>query len=249
MRRDELFRNRPYEGSFRFDENTAAVFEDMLLRSVPLYQTMQELTVYLAVRFAKSDTIIYDLGCSKGTLCRLLRQSIPDLSIGIVGMDCSAPMIQGAIGLTPAREKDKITFLQEDVTQASFAHASVIIACLTLQFLSLQERERLVQRVYESLYPGGAMILFEKTENKHPLLRQLEVDVYYNLKARNGYSQQEILGKREALKGILLPLSDERNQFLLQRAGFSLVSMIFKWMNFSGYLAIKQVDHLLGDGL
>ena len=115
MRRDELFRDRPYVGRFRFDENTAAVFEDMLLRSVPLYQTMQELTVDLAVRFAKPGTIIYDLGCSKGTLCRLLRQSIPDLSIGIVGVDCSAPMIQGAMDLTPTGEKDNITFLQEDV--------------------------------------------------------------------------------------------------------------------------------------
>ena len=93
------------------------------------------------------------------------------------------------------------------------------------------------------------MILFEKTEHEDPLLRQLEVEVYYNLKARNGYSQQEILGKREALKGVLLPLSDEQNQSLLQQAGFSLVSMIFKWMNFSGYLAVKQGDHLWGDGI
>ena len=83
------------------------------------------------------------------------------------------------------------------------------------------------------------MIIFEKTENEDSLLKDLEIDTYYELKRQNGYSEFEINEKKKALEGFLIPLSDERNIELLKTAGFKNVSLIFKWMNFSGYIAIK----------
>lgn len=239
MKKDRIFLDKEYEGQFRFDENTASVFEDMLHRSVPLYSVMQELILSLTTRLSKPHTTIYDLGCSKGYLCRALKKAIADTSIQIVGIDNSEAMIDSAVSLMDSYPDSGIQFLCQDVLDCTFHNAGVVISCLTFQFIDSRKRAELIRRVYDNLADGGAMLVFEKTENGNEMLRNLEIDVYYELKAKNGYSQQEIQSKKRALEGVLVPFSDEQNVMLLKNAGFRHVSLILKWMNFSGYIAIK----------
>ena len=67
---DRVYRDaRPYIADFAFDESVAAVFPDMIRRSVPGYETVIPLTGLLAaraLRAAPGDALAYDLGCSLG---------------------------------------------------------------------------------------------------------------------------------------------------------------------------------------
>jgi len=65
-------------GEFRFDENVAAVFPDMLKRSIPGYQTIISQSGLLAARFAKANTNLYDLGCSLGATTIAMRTAMID---------------------------------------------------------------------------------------------------------------------------------------------------------------------------
>ena len=49
---------------FEFDEEVAAVFDDMLDRSVPFYKEMLRLTTNFALQYLESNDVVYDLGCS-----------------------------------------------------------------------------------------------------------------------------------------------------------------------------------------
>src|SRR6185295_11421193 len=73
MVKDKLYDNDTAPiADFRFDENTAAVFDDMLERSVPFYAEMQRQIAELAADFATDGSLIVDLGCSLGqTIHRL----------------------------------------------------------------------------------------------------------------------------------------------------------------------------------
>ena len=53
-------------GGFRFDEKVALVFPDMIRRSVPGYGHIVGSSGLIAKRYAKANTVIYDLGCSLG---------------------------------------------------------------------------------------------------------------------------------------------------------------------------------------
>ena len=65
--RDELFADEQRAThDFVFDEDVAAVFDDMLERSVPLYAEVQRMAIELAVRFLGNGATIYDIGCSSG---------------------------------------------------------------------------------------------------------------------------------------------------------------------------------------
>ena len=71
--------------------------------------------------------------------------------------------------------------------------------------------------------------------HRHPLF----IGYYYDQKRRNGYSEMEIVQKREALENVLIPYKLLENRELLLRTGFRYVDVFFKWYNFCGMVAVK----------
>ena len=58
---------------FVFDERVAAVFPDMIRRSVPGYATVLGMLGVIAEQFAQPDSRVYDLGCSLGAATAAMR--------------------------------------------------------------------------------------------------------------------------------------------------------------------------------
>ena len=78
---------------FEFDTTVAEVFDDMIVRSVPGYGNIQEMTLQLAEHFSRPNSVIYDLGCSSGTTLVKLGNSKNIKAQRIVGVDSSPAML------------------------------------------------------------------------------------------------------------------------------------------------------------
>lgn len=63
---DKVLFHRPAD-DFKFNNEVAKVFDDMVNRSVPFYGEMQPMTAELARDFVQDHTNVYDIGCSTGT--------------------------------------------------------------------------------------------------------------------------------------------------------------------------------------
>ena len=61
--KDEIFKGN-YNGSFEFNETVAVVFDDMITRSIPLYDEFIKSTMAVVSRFCPDGSRIYDFGCS-----------------------------------------------------------------------------------------------------------------------------------------------------------------------------------------
>jgi tRNA (cmo5U34)-methyltransferase len=242
--RDDLFaRTARRQGDFVFDESVAAVFDDMLERSVPFYAEQQAMIAELARRHWQPETLVVDLGCSTGTTLVSICTGLPEARA--VGLDNSAPMLERArTTLTAARLDDHVELveadLEEGVAALGLAPASVVTICWTLQFLEPDGRLSLLREVHELLVPGGALVLAEKVVPEDRGTGDLYTDLYYEFKRRNGYSQTEIARKREALEGVLVPATIEENLESLRRAGFESPSTFFQWYPFAAFLAVKS---------
>ena len=79
--RDDIY-SRPLEqvDKFEFDERTAAVFEDMIDRSVPGYRLTVAGIGLAARHFAHDKPRFYDLGCSLGAGLLAMGTQATDLS-------------------------------------------------------------------------------------------------------------------------------------------------------------------------
>jgi tRNA (cmo5U34)-methyltransferase len=225
---------------FSFNNSVAAVFDDMILRSVPLYNLVQELTVRIAARVTQPKSRVYDLGCSTATSLLKLCEYLEDGSLEFVGIDNSTPMLeQAAEKIAQHGMSNRISLLNQDIGRSVVSEASLVLMHYTLQFLPLKERPELLRRIFDGLLPGGAFLLTEKVTHAHPRMDGLMVDLYYEYKKQNGYSDLAIAQKREALENVLVPVTVADNIELLENAGFSCTEVLLKSMNFVSILALK----------
>jgi len=238
---DKLFAAaRDMAADFRFDDKTAAVFDDMVSRSVPYYDEIQRMTTELCADFAQPGTNLYDLGCATGTTFMLL-DDLVDPDVRFVGVDNSADMLDQArgklSGLSSGRQFDLI---EADLhSPFGMENASVVLLVLTLQFVRPLCRDKLIRRVVDAIPENGALILVEKLTSSHTMLNRLFIKYYYDYKKRNGYSEVEIAQKREALENVLIPYRPEENHEMLQEVGFRHCEEFFRWYNFAGFVAVK----------
>lgn len=241
MKTDQVFK-APMEKStdFKFDAQVADVFNDMVGRSVPFYLEMQRMMSEIIPDCARPNTSIYDLGCSTGTTLLSLDKLL-DQTVRFVGVDSSAEMIENSHsnfrnnGLT--RPYDLITV--DLYKPFEIKNASVVILCLTLQFIRPVYRQKMLESIYQQMNDGACLILIEKILAEDADLNRKFINYYYDLKRRNNYDEMEISQKREALENVLIPYKLSENLQMLAEAGFSKTEVFFKWYNFAGIIAIK----------
>jgi len=235
--KDEVFKNK-IKKQFEFDEEVASVFDDMLGRSVPYYKEVLELTTAFALKYAKENSNIYDLGCSTAsTLINISKKS--DLKLNLIGIDDSDAMLKRALQKAHAYGIE-IDLINDDIFNVDFKSSSVIISNYTLQFIRPLQREKLIKKIFDSLESGGVFIFSEKVISEDNLLNKQFIDEYYSFKKEQGYSEFEISQKRESLENILIPYTYEENKKMIIDAGFKHFDCIFKWINFSTFIAIKE---------
>lgn len=230
----------PLPTDFRFDARTADVFDDMVARSVPCYHELQRMTCELAGEFAVPGTRLYDLGCSTGTTLVHLDRSVA-AQVSFVGLDNAPEMLDKARAkLAAAGVQRPVELRVADLHgECGVADASVVVMILTLQFIRPLYRAQLMRRIYAGLRDQGCLILVEKLTLRDSLFNRLFIRFYYDMKRRNGYSDDEITRKREALENVLIPYRPEENRELLAHAGFRRVEDFFRWYNFGGLVAVK----------
>ncbi len=226
---------------FKFGNAVANVFDDMVNRSVPYYGEIQRMVAELSADYAKSGSSVYDLGCSTGTTM-IGMDTLVDPSIEFVGVDDSAPMLDKCREkMTSAGMTRPFRLEVADLNQGlKIENASVVVLCLTLQFVRPIYRERLLTEICEGMNSGGALILVEKILAEDSNLNREYIKHYYNYKRRNNYSELEISQKREALENVLVPYKLSENVSLLRDVGFDHCEVFFKWYNFTGLIALKK---------
>ena len=225
---------------FEFNREVTAVFDNMLTRSVPLYRESIQRQAQMALRFYQDKTRIYDLGCSHGNLGMLIVDQFKHAPFAMVACDSSLPMIQR---YRSRLEKETCPFPIDLVwgrmEEISIDKASVVLINLTLQFLELEKREGLIQKIYKGLVPGGILLLTEKISHGPGPVSDLAQEFYCRFKRENGYSDLEISQKRDALEKVLIPEPIEVHLQRIARAGFSACEVWLKWFNFASMIAIK----------
>ena len=228
------------DGAWEFDKDVADVFDDMLARSIPQYDVMRKLCYDLACKYQVRDTHIVDLGCSRGAA---MVELVFEYGINnqFVGVEISEPMRMAAEkrfqGLIPTCVHIRDIDLRYDYPQVA---ASVTLCVLTLQFTPIEYRLKILKNIYDHVNKGGALIIVEKVLGASAGIDKHMIDVYYDLKRANGYTENQIERKRLSLEGVLVPLTARWNEEMLQMAGFAEVDCFWRWMNFAGWVAVKS---------
>lgn len=237
--RDELFATLGAPGDFVFDDKVAAVFDDMINRSIPGYKTILSMIGVLAARYAQAGTNLYDLGCSLGGASFAMANQVSTEDCTIHAIDNSPAMIDRFKSNLDSTRAEGVVTHCEDILQSGIENASVVVLNFTLQFIHPAERQALMDRIFQGLNPGGILIISEKIIVPDEKLNELLIDLYHNFKENMGYSKLEISQKRTALENVLIPETLDEHKTRLQRSGFRASEVWFQCFNFASMVAFK----------
>ncbi len=231
-----------------FDEKVTRSFDDMLERSIPQYDVMRAAVRDVALAFLAPEEkggetlpLVLDLGCSRGETIALLREAISaqDLQARFTGVDISDPMLRAAGRRFAGDSNVEIERFDLRRGYPSVAPARVTLSVLTLQFIPIEYRQRVVKQIYEHTTRGGCFILVEKVLGQTAQLNDVMVARYLDMKRDRGYSEEQILRKRLALEGVLVPITASWNEELMRSAGFEAIDCFWRWMNFAAWAAVR----------
>lgn len=241
MQKDDIFAEPLAQvPDFSFDAQVADVFPDMIQRSVPGYQTIIQTIGKLSSRFQQADSNYYDLGCSLGAATLAMRRNITAANSNIIAVDNSTAMVERCERhLQAFRSEVPVQVKLADIRGQSIENAAIVVINFTLQFLPKADRSALLQRVYQGLKPGGLLILSEKFVSADSTANDLLVELHYDFKRANGYSELEISQKRSALENVMKPDTLAEHQQRLTAAGFNSQTLWFQCFNFCSMVAIK----------
>jgi tRNA (cmo5U34)-methyltransferase len=233
---DKVF-TKPIKKQFEFDAEVAAVFDDMLQRSVPFYKESQKITQFFALKQLENGGVLYDLGCSTASLLLNIQRGLK-VQAQLIGLDNSQAMLEQAKRKCEAYGVN-LEVHNADILQYDYKEANVFISNYTLQFIRPLVREELVKKIANATKEGGVFIFSEKVISHHSKLNKDLIECYYDFKKEQGYSEYEIMQKREALENVLVPYSEEENIKMALNNGFRHCEVVFRWANFATFIAIK----------
>ncbi|MFT5525083.1 MAG: tRNA (cmo5U34)-methyltransferase [Pirellulaceae bacterium] len=244
--RDTIYaRPRNVVGGFEFDESVAAVFPNMILRSVPGYASIVSNVGVIAGYYALPDSNCYDLGCSLGAATLSMRHQIVVPNCRIVAVDNAEAMVNRC----RANIEDDESTVPVDVhcadlrpgepTCVTIERASFVVLNFTLQFIPVEQREQLLKTIFDGMLPGSALVVSEKIAFADANEQQLQTDLHLAFKRANGYSDLEISQKRAALENVLVPETIETHAARFKAVGFASSHVWFQALNFVSMLAVK----------
>jgi len=241
-----------------FDDEVARVFDDMLGRSIPHYLSMRDAVTNLGSRFITKDNFVIDLGTSRGEqIARFVSEGVKQANKDLIdayyiGLEISDPMLEAAsrrfdgiknIEIKKHDLRDGVNWrvIDPDLLYEPplDENTTLITAVLTMMFVPVDTRLKLLSDIYELLQEGGAFIMVEKMLGEGSRIDELLVGEYYRHKGEMGYSTDDIERKRLSLQGVLVPSQPSTHIDNLKTLGFRHVDCFWRWMNFAGFVAIK----------
>ena len=236
--RDKLFDKQLDIADFQFDDDVVKVFDDMVRRSVPGYDSLIQMIGLIARMYCQNNTNYYDLGSSTGAITLSLALNNKNKNNQFIAIDNSKEMTrQCKINLND--KVDNLQVICEDINQAEIQNASIVVLNLTLQFIDVKLRSSLIKKIYQGLNPGGILIISEKIHFDDELTQNHITKLHLDFKRENGYSELEIANKRQAIENVLITESKEDHLKRLRDCGFMETSCFFQCLNFVSFLSVK----------
>lgn len=240
MSRDRIYADKEQAlEAFAFDEAVARVFPDMIKRSVPGYTMIIPMIGVITEQYAQANSHLYDLGCSLGASLLAMRHGVRVEGCHVIGIDNAQAMLKRCASYVDIDDSTvPVSLHQGDVTEFEYKNASVVTLNFTLQFIPLEKRQALIQKLYDAMLPSGALILSEKICFDEPE-QTIQQELHWDFKRANGYSDLEVSQKRSALENVLVPESAHDHINRLKQAGFSKAFTWYQCFNFTSFIAIK----------
>lgn len=191
--------NIPSDWTFKNTE-VAKEFDSHVRESLPWYDLVSGAVAFVARHYLPQSGLMYDIGASTGNIGKLLDTSLTSRNARLISIESSEEM------RTHFEAQGELVI--GDCTSYSYEFFDVATLFLILMFLTLEQRQKLVEELYSKCKIGGAIIVVDKIETKSDYLGTINRRLTLAGKVSSGVSAEQIIAKELSLAGMQRPLKD-----------------------------------------
>ena len=215
----------PGAGAWTFETaEIAEGFDRHVREQLPWYELATNLVAHVARHYVPEDGVVVDLGASTGNVGRSIAETLTERNASLIAVDRAESMRN--------EYRAPGQFVVADLRDYTPPICDFAVAFLCLMFLPVTARKVLIQRVYDSLRPGGAFLMFDRME----ALQGYPATILWRMtlagKVAAGVDPREIVAKELSLAGIQRPLS--------MREVPPTAIEVFRFGDFAGFLVTRD---------
>ena len=233
----------PKDSRWKFDESVAECFNDMLVRSIPLYEMTLDLIAQIVSKHIQPGDTIVDLGVSSGNALSRISKRLAERNVSnvrLIGVDNSPEMLTRASERLP----ESTELIEADLGKnwpyrLKACKPKVILSLWTAQFVPLEHRSNMLARARDSVVSSGCMFFAEKLRGQTSFHQTVIASCYEKWKIDNGYSREEVRAKASSLEGVLVSLSAPECKTMLLNEGWNPEEVI-RYLGFAGYYCVPR---------
>ena len=115
----------------------------------------------------------------------------------------------------------------------------MFLAILLFPFFNYNNRKKILKRIYNSLNPGGALIIMDKVRSKNAQFEDIFTQLYFDYKLEMKLTEKEIIKKSKSLRSSMHVFDQEQIEKLFIKCNYKRFDVFFKCFNFVGYIVTK----------
>lgn len=188
----------PSEGEWTFENSEIAkAFDDHVREQLPWYDLATGVVAHLIRHYLPNDGVMYDIGASTGNVSASVRETIRSRNVEVIALEPSAEMAEVYKG------EGKV--VNEKAEDHEFKPFDVAVLFLTMMFVPIRHRRRLIDNIIRNCRPGGCVIIFDKTADNNGYLSSVVNRLTLAGKVANGTPSDEVIKKELSPSGCQRP--------------------------------------------
>jgi len=188
----------------------AAGFDAHVREQLPWYDMVTDAVVYIARNYMPKDCVITEIGASTGNMTKALLPTFNERDgVSYQAVEMSEEMCEVfnkniQHPLVTCHEANILDFSDANMDELDTSHVTILF--LTLMFIPVNEREKLMKMLIRNSYKGGCIIVVDKVCDHGGYFATVLKRLTMQFKLQQGAKPEDVLNKEMSLAGVQIPL-------------------------------------------
>lgn len=190
--------------SWTFDTpEIADKFDSHVREQLPWYDMVTDAVVYIVRNYLTEKGRVVDVGASTGNMIDKLMPLLLERKATAVAIEKSPSMVD--VLHQRFENHHNVTVVQGDITRTDLQPSQVYIVFLTMMFIPVHERRRVIAKLKANLIEGGVLILVDKVADHGGYFSTVLKRLGMHWKLQQGAELGEVTTKELSLAGVQIP--------------------------------------------
>lgn len=220
--------------AFQAPESVAS-YSEMPKRFVPGFEDMQRMAMLLLAEKVPNNGRVLVIGAGGGLELKVFSRAHSGWKFD--GVDPSEPMLKLAEQNLGSAIGDRIRLHEGEADIAPDGPFDASTCILTMHFLNVEERRKMLREVYRRLKPSAPFVAVHLSFPQDNDDRAAWLSRYMDFAISSGIEAEMARQAREAIDSQLTILAPNEDETILRESGFSDVRLFYTGFAFRGWVS------------